>query len=216
MTRFWALLFTSMITAGPVGAQEATPSPAQVAEVSPLQQVLQRVEAASEALSRLRAALGQDPQAAGEALSQAEAELRAALVALGRVEERHRIEELLQDLRAPAPAAVEPEAADSGGDGPSLLGAELASLSNEIAGATFNEAKLQSLRQRLADHTVSCEQATTLLALFSFSRDRVDALVFLYPRLVDPEGFAALVDQLKFASDRQAVRERLGLAAPSP
>ena len=86
-------------------------------------------------------------------------------------------------------------------------------LQREIDGAPFNEGKLSVLQDGIAGRTLVARQAEQLLELFSFSRDRVDVLVFVHPRLARGEDFSRLLAALKFESDRQAVRDRLGLGS---
>ena len=80
-----------------------------------------------------------------------------------------------------------------------------------IEDAPFKEGKMQVLTDQLQEFHLRTEQVGELIELFTFSRDKVEALVFLYPRLTDPESFEDLLGTLKFASDRMAVRQRLGL-----
>jgi len=102
------------------------------------------------------------------------------------------------------------EGAAAAPSGP-MTTAEVTDLARSIEGAPFNEGKLQILEEGLAKRTVRIAQAEQLLELFSFSRDRVDVLVFLHPRLAEDGDFGRLLSALKFESDRQAVRDRLGL-----
>lgn len=98
----------------------------------------------------------------------------------------------------------------SGARGP-LRSSEVDVLKRSIEGAPFNEGKLQLIQEGIAGRTLTAIQAEALLELFSFSRDRVEVLVFLHPKLEQDEDFRRLLMALKFESDRQAVRDRLGL-----
>ena len=80
-----------------------------------------------------------------------------------------------------------------------------------ITSVSFSEGRMQKLRAQLKDETLTSSQAWALVELFKFSRDRVEALVLLHPQIVDPENFSALLSGLKFESDRETVRSRLGL-----
>ncbi len=80
-----------------------------------------------------------------------------------------------------------------------------------IRAASFTEGKMQILTQELESERVTSVQVQEIVELFSFSRDRVDALVFLHPRILDPENFDQLLAALKFESDRETVRSQLGL-----
>lgn len=80
-----------------------------------------------------------------------------------------------------------------------------------ITAVSFNEGRMQALKRELKDHQLTSSQAWSIVELFDFSRDRVEALIFLHPEIVDPENFEALLAGLKFESDRETVRSRLGL-----
>ncbi len=105
-------------------------------------------------------------------------------------------------VTAVEPPTGEPSALDDDG---------FAALTTEIEGVAFTTGKMQALQGALSHRTVTTDQARALVELFSFSRDRVDALVYLHPRVVDPENFDGLLSALKFESDRQLVRTQLGL-----
>jgi hypothetical protein len=76
---------------------------------------------------------------------------------------------------------------------------------------SFSEGRMQQLKAELKEQTLTSAQSWALVELFDFSRDRVEALVFLHPKIVDPENFGELLIGLKFESDRETVRSRLGL-----
>jgi len=131
--------------------------------------------------------------------------LRAALVDL----EAERVQEEAEQAREAA-AVAEAEAAHS--DPVAVDDARLRGIKRAIEDAPFKEGKMQVLTDQLRDAQVSSQQVEELIELFAFSRDKVETLVFLYPRLVDPDRFDELLATLKFASDRMAVRQRLGLS----
>ena len=101
-----------------------------------------------------------------------------------------------------APSAVEPLV---------LTPDEYSAVTRDIEAVAFTTGKMQVLREQLDVRRVSAAQARGLMELFSFSRDRVDALIFLHPRIQDPENFDGLLSALKFESDRASVRSQLGL-----
>ena len=176
------------------------------------------IEDAVERLVQLEVALAAESSprvdAARKELAAVRGRLRDALLAVGALRAEQDLRAWLIEAGAVTlrPAAADPvEDLDSdAGDG-GMDEAALRSLTSAIEAAPFNEGKLQALRDGLVEHRISTNQAATLLELFSFSRDRVDALVFLHPRLSDGENFGVLLSALKFESDRKAVRDRLGL-----
>ena len=80
-----------------------------------------------------------------------------------------------------------------------------------MTSVSFSEGRMQQLKTELKAEVLTSSQAWALVELFDFSRDRVEALVFLHPQIVDPENFSDLLSGLKFESDRETVCSRLGL-----
>ncbi len=151
-----------------------------------------------------------DREAALAELQDARESLRAALVEVGRLQADANLKEWLKDeglvaVDAPAEELVV-EAVPAG-----LARDRFAALLAAVEAVSFSEGKMQVLSRDLGDDRVTSEQASRLVQLFNFSRDRVDALVFLHPRIVDPENFDGLLSSLKFESDRETVRNQLGL-----
>jgi hypothetical protein len=139
--------------------------------------------------------------------------LHGALVEVGRLREDSDLRLwLTQQGLVDAPAKAPVQGPDAALVEPRTLPEDaFAALTSEIEGVAFTTGKMQALQDRLSGHTVTTAQARLLLELFSFSRDRVDALVFLHPRVQDPENFDGLLSALKFESDRASVRSQLGL-----
>ena len=98
---------------------------------------------------------------------------------------------------------------------PGLSPERLRAVKREVEAISFTEGKMQVLTSQLDGEQMTSEQASALLELLSFSRDRVDALVFFHPRITDPENFDGLLSALKFESDRETVRNQLGLPTPA-
>ena len=146
-----------------------------------------------------------------EELVAARRELEHALVAIGRMERGDDLRALLEEaglvLTETERTAADEELERSKG----LRPQRFEEVVRAITAVSFTEGKMQVLRSELADEILTSAQAWSFVELFSFSRDRVEALVFLHPKVVDQENFAALLGKLKFESDRVTVRERLGL-----
>jgi len=124
--------------------------------------------------------------------------LKAALAEVDRLEaDVAEATEVAEELEPEAPSAIET--------------ARLRGVKRAIADAPFKEGKMQVITDQLQNVRLRTEQVGDLVELFAFSRDKVDVLVFLYPRLTDPERFEDLLGTLKFAADRLSVRQRLGL-----
>jgi hypothetical protein len=97
----------------------------------------------------------------------------------------------------PAPAAMTP--------------ASFASMKAAIQLESFSDGKLRVLREALRGRLLSVAQAREILPLYTFSADRVEAAVTLYPALVDPQDFYQLYGCFDFDADKEEVRKRLGL-----
>ncbi len=153
---------------------------------------------------------------ARQELATVRSRLRDALVAVGQLQAEQDLRDWLREAGVVEPTDAPTEedadlaAAEEAATG-ALSDAELRTLTGTIEAAPFNEGKLQALREGLEGREVTSDQASSVLELFSFSRDRVDALVFLHPRIADGENFGVLLSALKFESDRKAVLDRLGL-----
>lgn len=162
----------------------------------------------------LLASGGGEPSAAMADLEAARQSLQAALVEVGRLREGADLKLWLLDgglavSSAPAPEPA-PEPAVEVGPQP-LPDAQFTAVVSAIEGVSFTRGKMELLRRELEATWVTSAQAGALVELFNFSRDRVDALVFLHPRVLDPENFVSLLSSLKFESDRENVRNQLGL-----
>ena len=155
------------------------------------------------------------PAVMGE-LDAARVALRLALVELGRLRQDEDLRSwlLAERLVEPPPqigdVAGDEEPAEAG-----LSADRLRRIKREIEAVSFTEGKMQVLTSQLDGELITSAQASALLELLSFSRDRVDALVFFHPRMTDPENFDGLLSALKFESDRETVRNQLGLSTPA-
>jgi hypothetical protein len=203
--------------ASPAAAETPTPEGVAVPD-DPVARATTRIRAALSALTAAELLLAGAPATTTadprDLLETARIELQEALVELGAALEQQRLRAWLDER---LPASVEsPEAMVSLDMTPvDPVGAVSASTLEEvrraIESAPFKDDKMQVLRTNLTAARVSSEQVATLLELFTLSSHRVDALVFLHPRITDPEKFGSLLGTLKFESDRQTVLDRLGL-----
>jgi len=151
-----------------------------------------------------RVELAQEIVSARQALEQ-------ALVSIGKLEGAGDLRSLLEEsgliLTEGAKAAILAEEELKRG----LSAERFQQVVAAITSVSFSEGRMQELRAELAGERLTASQAWALVELFDFSRDRVEALVLLHPQIIDPENFGALLAGLKFESDRETVRSRLGL-----
>ena len=195
--------------------EEATLSVQTVPRV-PSEAAIEAIEDAVERLVQLEVGLAAESSprvaAARTELAVIRARLRDALLAVGALRAEQDLRDwLLEQGVVTIPTASSEDDVAGEEDTGRMSAEDLSALTAAIDAAPFNEGKLQALREGLEGRVLDSDQALGLLELFSFSRDRVDALVFLHPRLSDGKNFDKLLDALKFESDRKAVRDRLGL-----
>jgi hypothetical protein len=202
------------------------PEPAPVAEDTPDSSALAALRHALDQVSVLQRLLaeghdGESPIPGQSELDDIRRALQDSLVEVARFEQSASLRQWLEGegLKAAlaeversansevVAAEVEPE--------PEVASAidakRLRGVTRAIEDAPFKEGKMALLTDQLQNVRLRAEQVGELIDLFAFSSDKVEALVFLYPRLVDPERFEVLLSSLKFKSDRLSVRQRLGL-----
>ena len=88
---------------------------------------------------------------------------------------------------------------------------QLRTLQGAVSGEAFGDSALGVLRDACRANHFTVGQAVTLVGLFDFGDDKVSAAAMLYPRLVDPENFYQVYGAFDFDSDKEELRERLGL-----
>lgn len=139
-------------------------------------------------------------EAKGLAGGIADAALRARLEAMIELIEQRRaaVERQLASRTAPVPAPVFTEG-------------ELARLLESLAKAAFDARRRPLLEGAIAHRRVTAAQGVRLVRAFSFSEGRIEAAVLVHARLADPASFFQVLDALTFDSERDTVRQRLGL-----
>jgi hypothetical protein len=177
-----------------------------------VQQALDRL-ATSQALV-IAAQEGQDEAERAQLAAQlvaARRSLEQALVAIGKLQGAADLRALLEEsgliLNEGEKAAIVAEEDRRRG----LSAKRFEQVVAAMTSVSFSEGRMQQLKTELKAEVLTSSQAWALVELFDFSRDRVEALVFLHPQVVDPENFSDLLSGLKFESDREIVRSRLSL-----
>ncbi len=95
---------------------------------------------------------------------------------------------------------------------PLAMAAEpFAALTAAVESESFGDEKVAVLRAAAADNLFVVEQVRRLLPLFTFSDERVEAAVILYPRTIDQENWFQVYQEFDFDSDKEELRKRLGL-----
>lgn len=142
---------------------------------------------------------GDDPaQSARAALDALRAELRRAtplVIARGRPGSPDDRPE--PPVRAPQPA-------------PSPASAETyAALLGAIDAGAFAADKLRAVRQAAEHHHFTCDQVLGVASQLTFGADRIEAIVILHPRVIDPEQAFRYDSVLNLASERATLEARL-------
>jgi hypothetical protein len=140
-------------------------------------------------------------------------DLREARITLKKVadkEVRERLELLigraelqLSDLRKDLPLVATVPTSKGMSD------ADFARLLKSIKGLSFDDQKLDLLRDLGKTPRFTASQVRELVQTFSFDDKRVEAAVLLHPFLQDAENFYQVLEVFTFDSHRNAVRERL-------
>ncbi|HOX46931.1 MAG TPA: DUF4476 domain-containing protein [Myxococcota bacterium] len=109
-----------------------------------------------------------------------------------------RVEDALDGARADAPAVAQE---------PPMAPDRFEALRKAMEGNNFDEAKLQVVREAASTNRFSVEQVKQVMGHFSFADGKVEAAKALHPRLVDPENFFQVYEELPFEADRKKLRE---------
>lgn len=83
-------------------------------------------------------------------------------------------------------------------------------LAAQISDNSFSSQQLKLLRSGTRDRTVTTAQVMTLMGLFSFGRDQVEAAAHLHAKVADPENWYRVYSVFKFSTDADRLRERVG------
>lgn len=105
------------------------------------------------------------------------------------------LEAAIERIHGPTgPVAVSPE--------------EFSRIRSAVAAESFSDDQLAVLRSASQGRRFTSAQVSTLMRQFSFSDDRIEAAVMLYPRVADPQNWYTVYDALTFSSDKEELRKR--------
>ena len=88
---------------------------------------------------------------------------------------------------------------------------QIMQLSKGLRTETFDAGKVSYIQQISRTHYFTAAQARLLLAAFDFDEGRADAAAALYPHIVDPDDFPAVLDVFTFDAGRDEACKRLKL-----
>ncbi|MFT5683546.1 MAG: hypothetical protein ACI8RZ_004478 [Myxococcota bacterium] len=135
-------------------------------------------------------------------------DLRSLVNTAGSQQGRQRMFREINDLEG---SVFELEAALSASYGPQQPVAtspqELARIRGAVAAESFSDDQLAVLQAASHGRRFTAAQVMTLMSQFSFSDDRIDAAVMLYPQVVDPQNWYTVYGALTFSSDKAKLRQ---------
>lgn len=76
---------------------------------------------------------------------------------------------------------------------------------------SFNDDRLELLSVGVLDNYFSCKQCATLIAIFSFDSNKLEALDIMAKHIVDLENAGLILESFAFDSSRQKAAKILGL-----
>lgn len=76
---------------------------------------------------------------------------------------------------------------------------------------TFDRGKLEAIDRAARNGSYTTDEARVLAAQLTFDSGKADALILLFPAVVDPHRYGLALDILTFGSNRARVAETLGL-----
>lgn len=88
--------------------------------------------------------------------------------------------------------------------------ADLAQIQAALNAESFADGRLKVLGSAASNHWFTVAQVRTLMGLFDFDSDKVEAAAMLYPRVIDTANWYQVYSELSFEADKDALRERVG------
>lgn len=85
---------------------------------------------------------------------------------------------------------------------------EFSRIYSAVSAESFGDEQLSVLRAASQGRRFSSAQVASLMNLFDFSDDRIDAAVLLYPQVTDPQNWYTVYGTLTFSSDKTELRQR--------
>lgn len=108
---------------------------------------------------------------------------------------------------APAPAPTPVVVAPAGPT--QMSGAQFARLVSAIEEQSFSAQKLDVLRTAASDAWFTCDQVGEVIELFTFGKDKVEAVGVVRDRIVDRQNAFTLYERFTFSNEKEAVKRLL-------
>jgi hypothetical protein len=91
---------------------------------------------------------------------------------------------------------------------------ELAGMVASLKAQSFESDRLKLLADMSTGRRFTSAQVVSIVGLFTFDEDKVDAAAQLYPLVSDPTSFWTVYDALSFSASKDALRARIGQSTP--
>ena len=82
-------------------------------------------------------------------------------------------------------------------------------LETNISKQSFEEGKLNTLKEFLKTNCISAKQLSEILSHFSFEEDKIEAIKAAISKISDPESIKLVLEKLEFESSRKEVKKLL-------
>jgi hypothetical protein len=152
---------------------------------------------------------------AQDALQQMTLDLREARGLAAAIQDkkvRARMEELIAEMEKRCDDLKQQVAVLSGAPARTAIGqAELDKFTKALQAQPFDDGKMAILKDFAKGNSFTSAQAAALVKQFVFPKGQGDAAILLHPRLIDPSNFYEVLGVLTFESDKNRVRQALGL-----
>ena len=112
---------------------------------------------------------------------------------------------------APPPrATVAAEVSAPARAGPCLDSGDLGAITGQISEESFSEQKLAVLETAISSRSLCSDQVIEVLGLYSFSKDKLQALRLMKPHISDPQNHFKILGAFTFDGDKKQAKGILG------
>ncbi len=85
--------------------------------------------------------------------------------------------------------------------------ADFANLKTDVASKSFEQTKLDMIKQAVDNNYLTSQQLKELLTLFSFEDSKVNAAEYAYDKICDKQNFSTIYDVFSFESSISSIIE---------
>ena len=178
----------------------------KVTDAIALQEQIQRTLSGLEALTHMSKMVG-EPHARDALIAQISS-LKANLHTLSKTLKESPSIDYMPPPPPPPPVAVASKSPQVQPPSP-MSSSKLSQYWSQLETAPFRDEKMMIIRAVAREAHLKVSQAELLIEGLTFSKDRRDAIIALYPKLIDPESISELFSLLAQPAHRRRVREEL-------